>query len=178
MFNKIKIERWKWNPAYNLYVSSFGHFKDKDKKDVNVCITQNGYCRVQGSLAHRIVLKTFKPIKNSDDMTVDHLDHNLRNNSLDNLEWVSYEENQRRAARDMVKQTSDIPLISLEPMSDFKIICGEGKKRKTFDSIEDACIFIADKNSNNCDDLIKIRNKIKLAIMSQSKYFGKKWRID
>lgn len=30
-------------------------------------------------------------------LTVDHLDHNKRNNSVDNLEWVTRAENMRRA---------------------------------------------------------------------------------
>ena len=35
-------------------------------------------------------------------MTVDHLDHNKRNNCISNLEWVTREENQERAQADIV----------------------------------------------------------------------------
>jgi hypothetical protein len=38
----------------------------------------------------------------AENLTVDHLDHNKRNNSLDNLEWVSEEENLRRAKADLI----------------------------------------------------------------------------
>jgi hypothetical protein len=54
----------------------------------------------QGKSVHRIVMETFRPIEGK--MTVDHLDHNKRNNSLDNLEWVTREENQVRAEQDIV----------------------------------------------------------------------------
>jgi hypothetical protein len=43
---------------------------------------------------------TWKPIDNADEMTVDHLDHNKRNNMLRNLEWVTREENLKRAKED------------------------------------------------------------------------------
>jgi hypothetical protein len=35
-----------------------------------------------------------------DNLTVDHLDHNKRNNSIDNLEWVTESDNKRRAVND------------------------------------------------------------------------------
>jgi len=35
-----------------------------------------------------------------DNLTVDHLDHNKRNNCVDNLEWVTDSENKRRAKED------------------------------------------------------------------------------
>ena len=47
-------------------------------------------------------MMTWKPIAGMDKMTVDHLDHNKRNNKLSNLEWVTEEENQRRAAEDHI----------------------------------------------------------------------------
>lgn len=102
----IRIERWKFNKEYGVWVSTEGHFKDRHKRNLPIKVTQNGYCRVTTEvgcfLAHRIVLKTWYPISNPESMTVDHLDHNKRNNNLKNLEWVTYTENQRRATRDFV----------------------------------------------------------------------------
>ena len=37
-----------------------------------------------------------------EELSVDHLDHNKRNNALYNLEWVTVAENQRRAAEDYI----------------------------------------------------------------------------
>jgi hypothetical protein len=40
------------------------------------------------------------PTEDMDNLTVDHLDHNKRNNCIDNLEWVTESENKRRAVND------------------------------------------------------------------------------
>ena len=45
---------------------------------------------------------TWRPTANAELLTVDHLDHNKRNNALNNLEWVTLEENQRRAEADHI----------------------------------------------------------------------------
>lgn len=42
---------------------------------------------------HRLVLETFNPIDNPEEMQVNHIDGNKQNNSLDNLEWVTGSEN-------------------------------------------------------------------------------------
>jgi hypothetical protein len=46
---------------------------------------------------------TWRPTPNAEHLTVDHLNHNKRDNSLENLEWVSQEENIRRAKADFIK---------------------------------------------------------------------------
>jgi hypothetical protein len=45
---------------------------------------------------------TWRPTDDAENLTVDHLDHNKRNNSVDNLEWVTQEENLRRASVDLL----------------------------------------------------------------------------
>lgn len=113
MFNlHFSIERWKWNPEFALWVSNKGHFKNKDKKPVPIQIGEGGYPVVycggtthKHRFAHRVVMLTWCPTVDAEHLTVDHLDHNKRNFSLDNLEWVSLEENQRRADADLVNIT-------------------------------------------------------------------------
>lgn len=113
MFNFIlptfnfNIERWKWNKEYRVYVSNMGHFRDEYKALIPVKINQNGYCVVKTYLsnyvsAHRLVMMTWRPTRDMENLTVDHLDHNKRNNAVTNLEWVSREENQQRAKEDYV----------------------------------------------------------------------------
>ena len=117
MFNiHFSIERWKWNPDFGIYVSSKGRFKNSDKKLIPIQIKEGGYCTVycggnvhRQILAHRVVMLTWRPTANAENLTVDHLDHNKRNNSLDNLEWVSEEENQRRAKADLVVSVEGDP---------------------------------------------------------------------
>ena len=108
---KIDIERWKYNPTFELYVSNKGHIRNKSKADIAPKIMQNGYVvvYVYGSincymLLHRVVMLTWKPTPEAEKLTVDHLDHNKRNNALSNLEWVTEEENLRRADADYVGQ--------------------------------------------------------------------------
>ena len=106
---RLNIERWKYNSTFELYVSNMGHVKNKSKADVAPKIMQNGYVvvYVYGSLncymlLHRVVMLTWKPTPEAEMLTVDHLDHNKRNNALSNLEWVTKEENLRRAHEDYV----------------------------------------------------------------------------
>lgn len=85
MFNFIlprflfKVERWKWNPDYRIYVSNMGHFKNEHKQDLPIRISQTkGYCGVivpnyGFKYAHRLVLLTWKPIPDAENLTVDHL---------------------------------------------------------------------------------------------------------
>ena len=35
---KLKVERWKYNEEYKIYVSSLGRFKNKNKKDIKLLI--------------------------------------------------------------------------------------------------------------------------------------------
>ena len=107
----LRMERWKWNEEHRVYVSTLGHFKNGHKQNLPIKIDHNGYVRVKTNvsttyLAHRLVMLTWRPIAGSEILTVDHLNHNKRDNSLLNLEWVSEEENHRRAKADQVPASS------------------------------------------------------------------------
>ena len=112
----FKIERWKFNKDYGVYVSTLGRFKDRYKRLLPIKVNTRGYCAVDtecGSVfAHRLVMFTWRPIPNAEVLTVDHLNHNKRDNSLENLEWVTREENLRRAERDFIsiKSRAALPI--------------------------------------------------------------------
>jgi len=63
----------------------------------------SGYLKVQlknpdgykGFLVSRLVLMTFNPVDNMDELECDHKDRNILNNNLDNLRWVTKSENQQ-----------------------------------------------------------------------------------
>ena len=104
----VNCERWKWNDDLRIYVSTHGHVKDEHKKNIAAKINDSGYFVVSLNSRfysiHRLVLMTWRPLPNDGvPMTVDHLDSNRRNNHLDNLEWVSQEENLRRANENLAK---------------------------------------------------------------------------
>ena len=171
----LKIEKCKWNNYYQIYVSNLGNFKNKSKKDISCLVSPNGYLKVTTSQglksAHRVVLETFEPVENSNLLTVDHINHNKRDNDVSNLEWVTQAENERRAKADFVDVPDEvlhIPLIEFpkeveqkKTFNELQIVMGKGKNRKTFSSLESACSFIA--NQNNCS-MENARNKILAAI--------------
>lgn len=110
----IEFEKWKFNKEYGVWVSNFGNFKDIHKRPIPKKVySQNGYVSVKtkhgNRMAHRLVMYTWCPIEDREAFTVDHIDHNKRNNRVDNLEWVSQAENVMRAKDDIV--ASPIPAI-------------------------------------------------------------------
>lgn len=165
---KFKVERWKYNEEYQIYVSSLGRFKNKHKKDIKMLIGSNGYCMVNTwkglKAAHRLVLMTYKPLESMDNLTVDHLNHNKRNNELSNLEWVTKQINLQRAKEDF---------IQLNTNNQKQIKTG----KLLFNNIEDAIDYViktmvlngSNPNRNN------IKKKINKAISTKTLYCNRKW---
>ena len=92
----------KWVTTYcdeEYEVSNFGRVRYK--KDLSLRkasdYSAKGYKKVSirnnNYSLHRLVLNSFNPIPNADQFQVDHIDGNRSNNSLDNLRWVTLEEN-------------------------------------------------------------------------------------
>lgn len=108
----VNCERWKWNEDLRLYVSTHGHFKDEHKRN-KACKVKNNYfwINVNGKWlpAHRVVLLTWRPLPNDGEpMTVDHLNSITRDNRLCNLEWVTREENLRRANNNVLNASKKV----------------------------------------------------------------------
>ena len=162
---KIRIEKWKYNSTFELYVSTMGHFRNKSKAPLAPKVNNRGYlmiwCAALGKylLAHRVVMLTWDPRPNAESLTVDHLDHNKRNNAVSNLEWVEREENWRRAQND---------LISVVIKENKKVNCirVDGKGRTFYiyenrDGLREVCDFIKGLNpSNNTETIVKIVNDL------------------
>lgn len=105
----LRVERWKWNSTYGFYVSNKGRFRDVEKKPMPLKVGNGGYMKCWSThlrkwcSCHRVVAEVWMPTFAMEHLTVDHLDHNKRNNAVDNLEWVEQAENQWRAARDFLR---------------------------------------------------------------------------
>lgn len=103
---RINIERWKWNKTFEVYVSTMGRVKNRSKMIIPPKTTCHDYLcfyipHIRKFIsAHRLVMLTWQPRSDAEFLTVDHINHNKRDNSLYNLEWVTTEENLRRAAND------------------------------------------------------------------------------
>ena len=144
----IELERWKWNEEYGFWVSNLGNFKDAQKRDISVKV-DSGYLRLvnwekdKSIAAHRLVMLTWRPIANADEMTVDHLDHNKRNNRLSNLEWVPGYENLIRAQADEVVKTQKMEEeiqaeTQTKQMKDFWLLVNGNR----FESVETATPYV------------------------------------
>lgn len=179
----FNIERWKWNDDFRVYVSNMGHFKDEYKKPLSVFIDGKGYCKIKTSCgwkaAHRLVMLTWRPIPNAEDLTVDHLDHNKRNNSLANLEWVTDIENRERAKRDRVCHA---PLTAEEiknftAKNDTKVTDGD----TVYNSVtEAALVSFAEHNKKSkplpsAKTLAKMERRLTKAILNKTSYDSRYW---
>ena len=180
---KLNIERWKWNSEFRVYVSNMGNFKDEHKKPIAVKIgSGSGYIKIKTPYgvksAHRLVMLTWKPIPNAEDMIVDHLDHNKRNNKLDNLEWVDETENKTRAKEDIHKEAA-APVGQKTQTTKKQVIHGRRIRtgKQTFENIDEAIAWMRKSGFLN-DSYIKenIESKIANAIKNNKLYCGRKWK--
>ena len=101
----LKGEEWKLvSGTDDYYVSNRGRFKRITHLGENLrkaSIDPEGYCRVnighKKLRLHRLVAEAFVPNPNNYPV-VDHLDADKKNNNASNLEWVTQQENTKRAA--------------------------------------------------------------------------------
>ena len=190
MFNFIfptflfRVEKWKWNKEYRVYVSNLGHVKDEHKNILPVKVSNSGYCVVKTYYGfkniHRLVLLTWKPVPNAEELTVDHLNHNKRDNSIQNLEWVTEKENLRRARKDRVPLAEDT--VSKEEIkklnnSSIEAIDARGEKL-LFKNYNEAINFLICTKTigENCD-IQKVKIKIMKAAYGGKPYCNRVWRI-
>jgi hypothetical protein len=177
IFPKLHLiwEIWKWNEDFGVYVSTMGRFKDVNKKDLQIKTGDKNYLYVETSqglrLIHRVVMITFKPIEGFEHITVDHLDHNPRNNALYNLEWCTEKENKRRGERDKVSNKNDLKSAKLSK----HYLCVD--LNKSFDTNEELIDFVHRMKpaSKNIKDGAII-NGIDYAIKHGTRAYTYKWK--
>lgn len=198
----LEIERWKFNKNYNVYVSNLGNFKDKTKEDIKLMIQKNGYLTVplcnnkKGTVkyipAHRIVMETWCPRADiwKDKLTVDHLNHNKRDNRTKNLEWVTKEENQKRANEDLIADDKDIIIQSLKSRinnlesqlnnktenNNIIITMINFKEFYSWESLKNWLIKNINPNIENMA-MKNLKKQVLKAIENKTKYMGYYWKI-
>ena len=103
-------------------MSNLGRIKSNQHKKEKILKPnkkKNGYLEVglmietnkrKWFLIHRLVLSVFNPIKNYENLEVNHKDENKENNRIDNLEWITSKENCNYGTRNFkVSLKNNIP---------------------------------------------------------------------
>lgn len=182
LFNLIiNFEKYKWNKDYGVYVSNLGHFKDRYKRLLPVKINLSGYVVIKTEKgyisAHRLVMYTWRSIPNAENMTVDHLNHNKRDNSLKNLEWIDRSENQRRACEDIVnifENPFDIENISSKNnIKKYRILDKDKNTLRKNLSLEETYNYLYNYSNSHLNNF-KDRNNVikKINSISKTKRMG------
>ena len=183
---KFNIERWRWNDEYRVYVSTAGRCKDEHKRLLPIKINTSGYCLVKTAcgyrLVHRLVMRTWNPIPDAENLTVDHLDHNKRNNDLRNLEWVTLDENHRRAKEDLItgKASIDAHQSQLEQLAATRKI---SNGVETWDNAMIAAEVIIKRQNPKAGQpgkgaITKAARRIVAAVQYKKKYLGYNWNFE
>lgn len=197
----ICIEKWKFNKNYQLWVSNLGNFKDKSKETITPKVAKDGYLvipvcnnkrgEIKYLFAHRVVMETWCPRADmwKEKLTVDHLNHNKRDNTTKNLEWVTQQENLKRAAADIYFDDKDKEIQSLKDKirnledrvealecSEKAIIIANGIH--TFGNWNQVKEFIHKCAPNTAHlSAMYIKGKIDRAIRTNKTYCGYTWKI-
>lgn len=102
LFGGDTMEEWKQIRHLHYSISNFGNVRNdltgkQLKPQKNICgymvilLYDNG--KPLHFQIHRLVLMAFNPVKNMQNLQVNHIDHNRANNRLQNLEWTTCKEN-------------------------------------------------------------------------------------
>lgn len=99
VYSKIKAGLYSIEPDGRVYSHSVNKYMvtklDKDGYEaISLRNNTGGYSKFG---IHRLLIITYCPIENTEEMTVNHIDGNKKNNTLENLEWVTASENTRLA---------------------------------------------------------------------------------
>lgn len=164
----IEIERWKYNKELNCWVSNFGNIRDKNKKPIKVFIdNKKGYCNIvidkRVIKLHRLVLETWK---GKSSLTIDHLDHNKRNNKLSNLEYVSKQENEKRAKDDLLNTREEYKRYTFE---------GHNQIFSSNKALINYCKCCINGNVKKLYNNEQILEQIRLSSINGNEFLGKKW---
>ena len=129
-------EMWKeirGHPQYQVsnkgQIKSFKRYKEgkilvpRLGKDGYLFVTLYEDAKGKNYKVHRLVLMTFSPIDNMCELTVNHKDENKLNNSVENLEWLTLQENLKYGTRKERQAQKMAGVLNRGPSR--KIVCIE-----------------------------------------------------
>ena len=111
-----EIEVWKLIPGFTNYeASTMGRIRTRTTGRiltqtinqvtgyVNLSLKQDDGKYIQ-KYVHRLVLQTFKPIPNMDELQCDHINNDRQDNRISNLQWLSRKENNSKPHAIMMRK--------------------------------------------------------------------------
>ena len=131
----MKVIEWKpLNNFEGYFINELGEvkstrsFKGTKEKILKGSFNQQGYKtysfikdgKIYTKTLHRLLMETFIPNPNNLPC-INHIDGNILNNSLDNLEWCTYGHNEKEAYRLGLKQSRIKPKKVIQLSKDYKI---------------------------------------------------------
>lgn len=157
---EILITRCKYDLLYDYYVRDNGTiYSKKTNKVLSPQLDKNGYEKVQMMSrdgkrhrysVHRLVMENFNPIENMEQHQVNHIDGNKRNNTLDNLEWVTCEENIQHAIKNNLRaKINGSAKLSIEQVKEIFIRSNNGETN----------ISLGKEFGVNPDQISRIKNR-------------------
>lgn len=103
---KKLIESQKYEFRVRYFADENGHiWSEHNQRYLSEGLDKNGYHKVtlmtkdkplgkgHRFSVHRLILSTFNPIDNMNELTVDHIDGDIHNNKLSNLRWATIQDN-------------------------------------------------------------------------------------
>ena len=92
--------------------------------------TQKGYLRIvlqttegrKTFQVHRLVLETYNPVENCENLEVNHIDGNKSNNKLSNLEWCSGSSNIKHSIETGLKVPAKGEQIACHKLTEFDVL--------------------------------------------------------
>lgn len=114
-FPDFEGEIWKKHPIHPIRFSNLGRIS-RDKTKFFVKPSYDCYAKIKiqkrNYSVSRLILETFRPNENSDNLVCDHLNEIKNCNALFNLEWVTRQENGKRSHRTYQKQDTTKKLVT------------------------------------------------------------------
>ena len=122
----------KYQLKYKYYALEDGNiYSSISKRNLSKHLDKNGYEKVRlvskdgrhSYSVHRLILENFDPVEGMEDLQVNHIDGNKRNNALRNLEWVNCQENIKHACLNNLRHSQKGENNNAAKLTDEQVKC-------------------------------------------------------